>query len=167
MPKLRDLTAVDIDYATTGPNNRTIIQAIPASGEALFRCLEDGPAWKEWIGIDVEWTSPRPFGVGTTRTVTISGQQIDETFLAWDPGRRMCFRFDRCTLPLKAFAEDYVIVPKSDTACELNWNYAYEWGGPLEPVLGRAFGAIFALNGKRSLRKLAALMESTDRFNTP
>ncbi len=167
MPKLRDLTAVDVDYATTGPNHNTIIQAIPASADALFRCLEDGPAWKEWLSINVEWTSPKPFGVGTTRTVTGSGQRYEETFLAWETGRRMCFRFDRSTLPLSAFAEDYVIVPTGDNTCELNWNYAYEWGGPLKAVLGPAFGAFFVLNGRRALRKLTALMESTDRFDTP
>ena len=70
----------------------------------------------------------------------------------------MCFRFDRTTLPVAAFAEDYVVTPTSDTTCELAWHYAYEWGGPLEPVLGRIFGAGFALKGRRALSKLARLM---------
>lgn len=166
MPKLRDLNAVDGDYATTGPNQNTIKQAIPAPADALFRCLEDAPAWKEWLGIEVDWTSAKPFGVGTTRTVTANGQTIEEYFLAWDPGTRMCFRFDRTTLPLKAFAEDYVIKPTGPESCELHWSSAYEWGGPLPGVLGTAFGKFFAFNGQRSLKKLASLMASPTRFRS-
>ncbi len=160
MAKLREMEAVDIDYATTGPNQNTLTQPVKASAEALFQCLEDAAAWKEWLGADVEWTSPKPYGIGTTRTVSANGQRLEETFLAWDEGSRMCFRFDRCTLPLAAFAEDYVITPTGDASCELHWSYAYTWNGPLAPLLGRAFGVMFAANGRRSLARLAELMTS-------
>jgi len=131
---------------------------VPAS--SLFACLADGPAWKEWLGIEVEWTSPQPFGVGTTRTVTANGQTIEEYFFTWVDGEKMGFRFDRTTLPLAAFAELYECVTTGADSCELRWSYAYEWGGPLEAVLAPAFGAFFGFNGKRSLRKLATLLES-------
>ncbi|MEM7341404.1 MAG: SRPBCC family protein [Actinomycetota bacterium] len=165
MPKLRDLRAVDEHFATSGPNSNTLVQAIDKPAAVLFRILEDGPAWKEWLGIDVEWTSPEPFGVGTTRTVRASGQTLEETFLVWDEGQRMNFRFDRTTLPMAAFAEDYLIVPTGDASCELHWSYAYEWSGPLTPIGSRVFGAVFAFNGRRALRKLAALAVSTTRFD--
>lgn len=165
MPKLRDLRPVDVDFATTGPNHNSVVQAIPKSADAVFRCLEDGPSWHDWLGIEVEWTSPEPFGVGTTRTVTTTGQRIDEYFLAWEPGRRMCFRFDRCTLPVAAFAEDYVITPTGDTSCEIAWHYAYEWTAPLATVTGPIFARLFALNGRRSFTRLAELMAETTRFD--
>lgn len=159
MPKLKDLAPVDAEYALSGSNQNTLVQPIAAPAASLFRCLEDGPAWKEWLGIDVEWTSPEPFGVGTTRTVTTSGQRIDELFLTWDEGERMGFRFERTTMPFRAFAEHYECAPTGAETCELRWSYAFEWGGPLAPVLGKAFGAAFALKGKRSLSKLAHLFE--------
>ncbi len=166
MPKLRQHEAVDVDYATTGPNQRTIVQSVPAPAADLFRCLEDGPAWKEWLDLDVEWTSEKPFGVGTTRTVRTGRQQIDEEFLAWDPGRRMNFYFTASTLPLAAFAEDYLIVPDGDRACTLHWSYAYAWGGPLGPIGARGFGLVFARNGRRALGRLADLMAGAgDRFS--
>ncbi len=165
MPKLHDLRPVDVDYATTGPNQNTLRERISKPADALFRCLEDAAAWKEWLGIDVEWTSERPFGVGTTRTVKASGQTIDEYFLAWEEGRRMCFRFDRSTMPVTAFAEDYVITPLGDKACELAWSTAFEMRGPAAAVTAKVFGAGFAFNSKRGLTKLSELMASTDRYD--
>ncbi len=164
MPKLRTLRAVDADYAATGPNTTTLRQAMARPAADLFRCLEDGPAWKEWLGIDVEWTSDPPFGVGTTRTVTRGRVRIDEEFLAWEEGRRMNFHFTRSTLPMAAFAEDYLIEPNGDDHCTLHWSYAYEWAGPLGPIGARGFGAVFARQGVRSLRRLAALLDDTDRY---
>lgn len=162
MPRLRDLAAVDADYATTGPNRRTLHRMIPASADALFRCLGDGPATRKWQNIDVEWTSPPPLGVGSTRTVRGHRQTIEECVLAWEPGKRMCLRYDRATLPLAASAEDYIIRPITDSTCELTWHYAFEWAGWAGPVLGPLFGAAFAIGGRRDLEKLAALMEAAD-----
>ena len=116
MPKMRELTPVDADYATIGPNQNTIRQPISVPTATLFNCLADGPAWKEWLGIDVEWTTPEPHGVGTTRTVTTGGQTIEEHFLSWDDGERLSFRFDRCTLPVQAFAEHYECTPRGENS---------------------------------------------------
>ena len=165
MLKLRDLEPVDADYVTSGPNANEMTQTINKPADVVFRALEDGPAWKEWLGMNVEWTSPEPFGVGTTRTVTGNGQTIEEYFLEWEDGKRMRFRFDRATLPVSAFAEDWSVRSTGDDTCEVSWKYAYEWGGPLPGVLGKGFDKFFEFNGKRSLRKLAEFMENTDRFD--
>ena len=119
MPKMRELSSVDADYATMGPNQTTLRQPIAVPATTLFNCLANGPAWKEWLGIDVEWTSPEPHGVGTTRTVTTTGVTIEEFFLTWDEGARMAFRFDRTTMPMQSFAEHYECTPRGDGACEL------------------------------------------------
>lgn len=158
MPRLRDLAAVGGDYATTGPNHRLVRRLIPTSADSLFRLLEDGPATRQWQGIDVEWTSEPPVGVGATRTVRGMGQTIEESVLAWEPGRRMCLRYDRATLPLAAFAEDYIITPTADSTCELGWHYAFEWAGPAKSVLGPLFGIAFAVGARRDLEKLAGMI---------
>jgi len=165
---MRELHAVGADYPFTGPNQNTLTQPLGVASAVLFRCLTDGPAWKEWLGIDVEWTSPEPFGVGTTRTVTANGQRIEEMFFTWEQDKAMGFRFDRTTLPVAAFAEHYACDATGEGRCLLRWSYAYEWGGPLEGVLGRAFGAFFEMNAKRSLNKLATLLENeTHRWESP
>lgn len=167
MPKLRTLKSVGADFASTGPNSSTLVQSLPVSAEVAFRSLKDPATWKAFLGIDVEWTSPEPFGVGTTRTVTANGQTIKEEFLTWEEGRHMGFRFSETTLPLKAFAEDWVLEPKTDDSCDLHWHYAYEWGGPLSALLSPLFGRFFNRNGRRALPKLAAYLASTDRYNQP
>ncbi len=163
MPTPKPCRAVDAEYATHGPNATTLVQAVAAPAGDLFRCLEDGPAWKEWLGIEVEWTSAPPFGVGTTRTATKGKLVIDEYFLLWEAGRRMNFRFDRSSLPVSAFAEDYRVVPTSDDTCELHWSYAFEWRGPLGVVAAPVFAKFFASNNRKALEKLASLMASSGR----
>ena len=160
MPKMRELTSVDADYATMGPNQTTLRQPIAVPATTLFNCLANGPAWKEWLGIDVEWTSPEPHGVGTTRTVTTTGVTIEEFFLTWDEGARMAFRFDRTTMPMQSFAEHYECTPRGDGACELEWSYAFEGSGPLGKVFAKAFGVFFGLQNKRAVKKLAKLLEA-------
>ncbi len=165
-PKLRTLRTVGPDYALTGPNSTTLVQPINSSAESVFASFEDGAAWKEWLNLDVEWTSGKPLGVGSTRTVIANGQQIDEVFTVWEPPLRMGFYFIFTTLPLATFAEDYTLKPTGENSCELHWSYAYEWGGPLPSIFGRIFGMIFARSGRASLKKLANLMENTDRYDT-
>ena len=70
------------------------------SAEALFAALADGPSWSKWVPVirEVTWTSPEPFRVGATRTVTLSGGiKVDEVFWAWEPNRRMGFAADGST----------------------------------------------------------------------
>ncbi len=160
MPKMRDLQAVDADYPLAGPNQKTLVQPLQVPADVLFACLEDGPAWKEWLGIEVVWTSPEPRGIGSTRTVSLNGQMIDEYFFTWDQDQAMGFRFDRCTLPVTAFAEHYECAPTSESTCELRWSYAYAWDAPLAAISGPVFAQAFAFNSRRALKKLAALLQS-------
>lgn len=168
MKKMWEMRPVAAEYASMGPNQRTRVQPIGKPAATVFRILEDGPSWKVWFNLGVEWTSERPFGVGTTRTVTgAGGLRIDEHFVAWEDGRRMAFRFDRASVPFRSFAEDWSVRPTSDDACELVWRYAYQWAGPtpVAAMADKAFGFTFGLQGKRALRKLATYAESTDRFD--
>ncbi|NND75774.1 MAG: hypothetical protein HKN44_12285 [Ilumatobacter sp.] len=160
MPKMREMRAVDEDYPLVGPNQNTIRQPIEVPAFSLFRCLADGPAWEEWLGLTVEWTTPEPHGVGTTRTVRGTGVKIEEYFFTWVEGELMGFRFARASMPVKAFAERYECIEVDDHACELAWSYAFEWGGALGGVIGKVFGAVFAFKCRRAVRRLAKLLES-------
>ena len=104
-----------------------------------------GPATKE-----VNWTSPRPFGVGTTReVVALGGATMRERFFRWEKGRRHSFAAYESTLPLfKRFAEDYVV--EADGADTLfTWVVAIEPKGTLAlpfkviaPAVKAGFGRI-------------------------
>lgn len=96
----------------------------------LFEIFEDRMSWTRWaIGIvDVEWTSPLPYRVGTTRTVRFAGgMEVYETFIAWDAGREMSFTFTGITQPIwHRFGEHYLIEDHGDGTCRLRWTVAYE-----------------------------------------
>lgn len=123
---------------------------LPCTPEALFACFEDAEAWTVWVDAikQVEWTSPKPFGIGTTRAVTLPGGMIGyEEFLAWEPGKRMAFRFSQCSKKnVAVFAEDYQVTDLDDGRCHLVWSVAMEQRGvqkviaPLiKPLLRRYF----------------------------
>jgi hypothetical protein len=78
---------------------------------------------------DIEWTSPRPFGVGTTRTARTIGNAtvIHEHFFRWEEGRRQSFYVLEANVPFyRRFAEDYLVDPTSETACRFTWSIAVE-----------------------------------------
>ena len=95
---------------------------------------------------EVLWTSPRPFGIGTTRWVkSLHGvTNLDEYFFRWEEGRRKSFYVARTNSPLfRRFAEDYLVEPTGETSCSFTWTIAAEpralarVGGPLNRAILR------------------------------
>lgn len=75
----------------------------------------------------VVWTSPRPFGVGTTRDAHAlwGANLLRERFFIWEEGRRHSFYVVEATTPLfRSFAEDYLFEPTSETSCRFTWTIA-------------------------------------------
>jgi hypothetical protein len=106
----------------------TFAIARPAA-EVWEELTADGTLWWCRILDDVRWTSPRPFGVGTTRTVkSLKGANvINEHYFRWEEGRRKSFYVVTASAPLFArFAEDYLVEPVSDASCRFTWTIAYE-----------------------------------------
>jgi hypothetical protein len=131
---------------------------VAATPDDVFASFEDAAAWPQWaLPIKhVEWTSPPPFGVGTTRTVTMMGGVGKEVFIAWDRGRRMAFRFTETSMPnTAAFAEDYQVTDLGNGRTRVRWIMAMEPTGPsavMLRVLGFAmqWGLQFMLNRFRT-----------------
>ncbi len=94
------------------------------------------------------WTSARPFGVGTTRTmgVIFGALVIHERFFRWEEGRRKSFYVYEASLPLfRRLAEDYLVEETSSTSCRFTWTIAAEPspagrpGAPVNALLMRSF----------------------------
>jgi hypothetical protein len=78
---------------------------------------------------DVSWTSPRPFGVGTTREVNalLGTNLLREHYFRWEEGRRHSFYVVESTAPLfKRLAEDYLVEPTGEGSCRFSWTIAVE-----------------------------------------
>lgn len=117
----KQLTAVGPEFLADSKKASTRSRVLPFPADVVFRSLKDGEAWTRWLPLTkVTWTSPEPFGVGTTRTVEIGANHVDEYFYAWDEGRLMAFYGTAATLPISALAEEYRVEPKGE-GCELIW----------------------------------------------
>ncbi|HSI26499.1 MAG TPA: SRPBCC family protein [Aeromicrobium sp.] len=96
----------------------------------------------------IDWTSPRPFGVGTTRRVRVLGGLfvIDESYVRWEEGRRKSFIGVRMNLPLiRRFAEDYVVEPIGEDRSRFTWTAAWEptaLGRPMASVTRALFASL-------------------------
>ncbi len=105
----------------------------PVPAEHLFGLLEEGPTWCNFFPVirKVEWTSPKPFREGTTRTVTvIGGVLLDEVFWSWKPGTRMGFAITAASNQmLKGLVELYDVLPIDDRHCKLRWEMGMELAG--------------------------------------
>jgi hypothetical protein len=78
---------------------------------------------------EVRWTSPRPFGVGTTREVNAlwGTNLLRERYFRWEEGRRHSFYVVEASAPLvRSLAEDYLVEPTGESSCRFTWLIAFE-----------------------------------------
>jgi len=128
-------------WFSTEPVEESFFDTAPQRLKADFEVRSKGAAevWSEltadnplaWCRIlkRITWTSPRPFGVGTTRTANALGgaNVLHERYFLWEEGRRMAFYVVEASVPLfRRFAEDYVVEPTSDSSCRFTWTIAIE-----------------------------------------
>jgi hypothetical protein len=128
---------VDESFFESAPMRLRAGFEIAQSAEKVWAELtaDDALHWCRILD-DVRWTSPRPFGVGTTREVkSLRGADVlREHYFLWEEGRRHSFYVTEATAPLvRALAEDYLVEPRGDDACRFTWTIAVE-----QTALGRA-----------------------------
>ncbi|MDQ2637330.1 MAG: SRPBCC family protein [Actinomycetota bacterium] len=123
---------VSVDFIDNAPFRFVSTVDMAITPEQLFEVLADAESWPQWATVitKVTWTSPKPRGVGTTRTVHMRGGIVgDEEFLAWQPYSHMAFRFNEASSgSIAAFAEDYRVV-KTPGGCHLTWVMAMKPDG--------------------------------------
>ena len=147
---------VDLDFVDNARFRFHNSVDLAITPEQLFEVLSDAESWPRWASVitGVTWTSPAPFGVGTTRAVEMRGGLVgNEEFLAWEPFTRMAFRFNECsTQAVAAFAEDYrvEVIPGG---CRLTWTMAQRPAGPSRLAMPLV-GPLLNLGLRRFLRNL-------------
>ncbi len=120
-----EMDKVDLSYFTTAPFIFRSEVTIRCTPQQLFSSFEDADAWPAWAMpiTKVKWTSPQPYGIGTTRSVSMLGGMIGhEEFLAWEPYTHMAFRFNQCNKKaISAFAEDYRVTDIENGLVRVVW----------------------------------------------
>jgi uncharacterized protein YndB with AHSA1/START domain len=162
MTRWHPLEPTDDEFFTSAPHVFRYQKRFAATPEQVWESLTSdisiaawGPAIRK-----VTWTSPRPFGVGTTREVVSAGS-VRERYFRWDEGHSHAFYVYESSLPLfKRFAEDYIVEPDGAETL-FTWTLAIEPTNALRfplkvlaPVLKAAFGQIPS-SGQRYFAKHA------------
>ncbi len=153
----------DFDLLESAPvvfNTKVKINATP---EKIFNAWADPNSWPVYVNEigHVEYTSPEPYGVGTTRTVTATnGMKIEEEYMAWEENRRIAFYFKRIGMPVIASAlEDYSIAELGDGECEVTWLFAIKPRGVFRIVMWLSKGT-FKKNNRKAMDAFKAYVES-------
>jgi len=124
---------VELSFIQSAPFRFSNSVDLAITPEQLFEVLADADSWPRWAKVitKVTWTSPEPYGVGTTRVVDMRGGLTgDEEFLAWEPYTYLAFRFNSCSnKAVAAFAEEYRVV-ETPGGCRLTWTIAQKPNGP-------------------------------------
>lgn len=130
MSEYFECTIVGVDFLEQSSNVFVAEEIVRASPEQIFEVFEDAHAWTVWaLPIQkVEWTSPKPYGIGTTRSVHMMGDMIGyEQFVEWERGKRMAFSFVGCSKDAtEKFIEDYRVTDLGDGRCKVEWHMGME-----------------------------------------
>ncbi|MCW5252504.1 MULTISPECIES: SRPBCC family protein [unclassified Streptomyces] len=138
---------------------------VPFSPEETWAALVgDGvSSWTKGMR-QLTWTSPRPFGVGTTREIEMnSGLVLRERFYRWEEGTRKTFAAVEGTSPIfRRLVEDYVVEP-SGSGSRFSWRWAAELNRPYSFVGGALDRFFFAPTGRSHIDGLPAHMAARRR----
>lgn len=132
MATLHQCEKVGVEFVDTAPYRFSNSVDLKITPEQLFEVMADADAWPRWAKVitKVTWTSPTPYGAGTTRTVSMRGGLLaTEEFLVWEPYTTIAFRFNEASeKTIRAFAERYDII-RTDTGCRMTWNLSLDVEG--------------------------------------
>jgi len=161
---------VDMTFFDTAPFRYVAEVVVRASAADVFSSFENADDWPRWAMpiLNVEWTAPQPFGIGTTRTVTMVGNLVGyEEFIAWERGREMAFCFTHASEDnIESFAERYQVEELDSSTCKVKWTMAMRPKGFSRYFLP-VFSPVMHIGVKLMLRKFAKLVEGRQCFGSP
>ena len=135
---------------------------LPVPPARVWESLASDESLAAWpmgpgLHLTLRWTTPRPFGVGTTRELTFpyGALTFRERFFRWHEGEGYSFYAEQIDRPgLRRFAEDYVL-QQTGSGTLLLWTVAIEPTpqgarvlGPAAPLIRLAFSRTAAAGKK-------------------
>ena len=132
------LSGTGDDFLDAAPFRYVTTIDVPAPPDETWTALTANDTLVSWSPLvsGLRWTTSRPFGVGTTREVTLLKLiTARERYYRWEPGRRKTFTAIQVTVPgLRGLAEDYV-VERTPHGSRFIWTLALEPQPALKPLL--------------------------------
>ncbi|CAM3947125.1 MULTISPECIES: SRPBCC family protein [Tsukamurella] len=130
MPALKPVLPADLTPGNPGVYEFSVRSARPVEW-VWGELTSDTPLhWCNGIR-KIEWTSPRPFAAGSTRTVTLGpGISADEIFYSWEESEDLCekaFYVQSATAPgLSRLAEKYRVEALPEGGSLFTWTLLIE-----------------------------------------
>ena len=138
------LQPADMSFFESAPIVYRFPVELPVPPERVWESLQSDESLAAWgLGVKLRWTSPRPFGVRTTREVVLPGRSMTlrEHFFRWDEGSGYSFYVEQANRGMfTRFAEDYV-VEATPTGSRFTWTVALEPKPKVLPWLKRTDAA--------------------------
>jgi hypothetical protein len=126
------------DFLNVAPFRYVNIVDVPVPAERTWAALTSDDALVSWSPLvtKLRWTTPRPFGVGTTRELTLFRfLTARERYYRWEEGHRKTFTAVEASVPgLRRLAEDY-LVESTPNGSRLIWTIVFEPQPALAPVV--------------------------------
>jgi hypothetical protein len=140
MARWFDLEPFEDDFFTRAPERSSYTLDLPVPAERVWAELtgERPLAWCRAL-TGGTYTSDRPYGVRTTRTMGILGGVLKfrERYIRWEEGRRQSFYVEQATMPIfRKFGEDYV-VEETAGGSRLTWTLVHELRFPATALANR------------------------------
>jgi hypothetical protein len=154
------LDRVDAGYVSRAPHRFVHSISCALTAQELFCIVTDENLDSEWFPdfVSARWETPPPHDAGSIRTYRLKYMTIREEFLVWEPGKRLVFRLNECSLPmLRCFVENYIFTPRPDGGTDMLWEACYTpnpWLWIFHPLI-RPF---FAKDFDRASNNLQALV---------
>lgn len=146
--------------ADSAPWMLDMVGTIDAPVDRVWATFTDNPSWAKWFDgcTSCESTSSPAHGVGSTRTIRVSGLKVDERFIAWESERLWAFTVVNLR---PAFASGMIeratFTELEGTCTRIDYRVAIaprRWASPLRKVIAKRLTAAF----ESSFRKLNAHM---------
>jgi hypothetical protein len=170
-----ELDRVDEGYVARAPHRFVHRISCSLSPHRAFDVITDPTFDKEWFPdfVSARWETPSPQGVGSLRVYRLKYMTIREEFLVWEPGKRLTFRLNQCSLPMmRCFVENYVLTSRPDGGTDLLWEVCYTpnpWISFLHPLVRPLFARDFvrATDDLRGLLERLAALAAPDSRRDP
>jgi hypothetical protein len=150
------LDPCELDFCERSPRRIVNEAVLPLDAARAFELIASSDELGSWLQdfVSCTWTSPAPYGVGSTRDVRLRLFSVTERFIAWQPGERLAFTMTATTLPVFSRAvEDLKLTPLAPDRTRLSWTAHYDvppLARPVHPIMRPVFDQILA----RSVVKL-------------
>jgi uncharacterized protein YndB with AHSA1/START domain len=132
---------VDLGFLESAAKTYTVSCTLRAARRDVWAAFVDPATWPHWWpGVTAaSYRGAPPYGVGTFRQATVSGQRYEEYIVAWDEGRRWAYYIDRATVPIATAQLECTDFEDDGHGTRVHWTVAHDrrlllWlVGPLFP----------------------------------